>query len=404
MPRIQTHKTALGDTVLLIGDYVVDGLESLLIYLLCGNEQISASILEKIKIKTQDPIDRHLVFISEKGKILCVLGSDFRFFDNKQEMEKFFGFFNCQGCAQFKKEKDPFFDIVSRQNYCVSCCSKFKKCDFCKLPSAILSRENIDNKIQNICQLCRYDIVSCDRCPTYHLNHCPKTNFDQIQSCQISLPIVKTGKTDRIPIYIGMELEISTSDPADVIAGFRKKYPGLFWGVRDGSVSGVEMVSQPMSLDYWKTVSIDWRINGGNDHCGIHLHVCRMPHRHAQLFSILKFMDNNREFIYSVAERRSQEYAKIVELSNYMHEENLTNRRDGNKYVALNFSNIKTLEYRIFKSTTDDMRIHKNIEFVSALWDWTNRGGVSETKKEFSAFVKSERDYYPNLNKFLEVI
>jgi len=405
---MKTHLNYIGNTVLL-GDNnaALYTLEDLAEFYFSDKKILEQTeILSKVNIKrlANEPDFSIFTTNKENTKYLYVdlAGSRVAFFKSEHDFISM-GLVKCAKCSSFKKQDSFFLDTNDGKIFCSACAKGFKACDICGKKHAALGRKSLEDKTVDVCSACVFDILACSACNKYHLHKCPNQDMSRMVGCNISEPIKPVGMiTKDLPVYIGMELEISTHDVTGVIAGFRKHYPGLFWGVSDGSVDGVEIVSQPMSFSQWKKIKIDWPINGGNENCGIHLHICRSPHRHDQLLDILNLFWNNKNDIYKVAERDQNNYSQIRSLDTYKSCKNLTYFIGGDKYSALNFCNIKTLEYRIFKSFTDDHKIHKNIEFAFALYDWSNRGGNTANFSDFKNFIQKEKDKYNHLTAFLE--
>ncbi len=84
---------------------------------------------------------------------------------------------------------------------------------------------------------------------------------------------------------------------------------------------------------------------------------------------------------------------------------------DANKHKirksCLNLNNSETIEFRMFKSTLNKQMLLKNIEFCDALirFTWPGICGYDAFKNDgvrlFCAYVKENKDIYPNLHEFL---
>jgi len=301
--------------------------------------------------------------------------------------------FKCEICGEPKSGTPIFLDYL--RPACAECTRGLEKCQFCD----VITDANFDR--YGACPKCHIKIGHCETCEESHIMPCMRELGKTLNS-RSGWPQIKKIGTSKIPLYIGMELELNTSDSIETLKTIRKKYPDLFWGTFDSSVTGIELVSMPASLDYWKTVDLPFYSGCHEGGAGIHLHVCRLPHFDFQIRTILEFFFKNKNLVYAIAERKSDQYARIQGPENWENVEDLRLYNSGNKYSALNFQHKKTLEYRIFNSTLKMDHIKKDVEFVSALWEWTNKGSAVPEEEDFRNFTKSEKKTYPHLHEFLK--
>lgn len=160
------------------------------------------------------------------------------------------------------------------------------------------------------------------------------------------------------------------------------KHDGSLSGLREGGRGGdfgFEIVTAPSSLDVHrkKWAEIEkmplfkhfraW----DTDTCGFHVHVSRESLSHLQIGRILAFVNHpaNVPFITKIAGRKPQLYAVSTpqKMSRCLV---IPARTDETRRVAINLTNEKTVEFRMFRGTIRGCHIIRNLEFVDALCDY----------------------------------
>lgn len=145
--------------------------------------------------------------------------------------------------------------------------------------------------------------------------------------------------------------------------------------------------------------------------CGFHIHVSR-----SSLWSdlvigrMLVFLNQkyNRKFIWKVAGRSEMAYAKYTDrrLCDAIHPERVVNSDAGDhraqsRRVALNLSNINTVEIRIFRGTVQPRHILRNLEFYDSVIEFcapcSRSLGEIYDFKNYVAFVDRNRKRWPLL-------
>ncbi len=234
---------------------------------------------------------------------------------------------------------------------------------------------------------------------------------------------IKKGDT-----LFGIELELDKVNPTILQKSheFLKKHC-IF--KRDGSVSnGVEIVSKPATIAQHKEVFkpfFDAKCAGlvATTNCGIHVHVSRGHFGFMTLGRLNAFMHKNKAQVVKIAGRESS-YAQFNRNS---YEEGLLNpwySASGNKYdeaktftwdkyTCLNLTPRHTMEFRIYKSTTDWEEFCRFLEFTEAVVSYCNLAGNDNKGKirgmkdflsfqNFADFVAARGSAYPSLNKFIK--
>ncbi len=277
-------------------------------------------------------------------------------------------------------------------------------------------RENLPALLTGILP-CTFDQAPKGEAPCSILNY--STRVESILDVKI-----KPGET-----LFGIELELDKVDESKLSKAhdILKKHC-IF--KRDGSVSnGVEIVSKPDTIANHKEVFKKFIVDGksaglvANSNCGIHIHVSRGHMSFLTLGRINAFMNINREKVEEIA-GRSSSYAKFSQ-NNY--DKGLLNpwyqasgdryakdkKFSWDKYTCLNLAPAHTMEFRIFKSTTDWEEFCRFLEFTEAVVNYCclagndNKGKISNMKdlmafKNFAAFVAARGSIFPSLNKFIK--
>lgn len=198
-------------------------------------------------------------------------------------------------------------------------------------------------------------------------------------------PVFKNYKYDKdIPLgkrYYGLELEYSNTNSAMVKENMIDLYKDKWlYNKSDGSLSnGVEIVTSP--CDY---KSIMWlldkikepikSITSGSKYtqnAGIHIHVSKKSIPSYNIYKLSYLLNNMQAkelssimFYLSgrnncVGDENEVRYAKIGEITKF--------RDETDRYLALNLTNLHTIEFRIFKSTNDMDKVKSYINFVESM-------------------------------------
>ena len=203
--------------------------------------------------------------------------------------------------------------------------------------------------------------------------------------------------------------------------------PVQFWIAKeDGSLSdGVEFVSQPMTLGMWSKIPLPFHEMTGDyaayhrRSTGIHIHIPKGAFENDHLHRWLHFMKmlgehtvNHRRLTNMLAligQRPFNSWARFImpEYGNVKSElaQVAIDRvnHSGGRYKFLNLNPSATIELRFFKANMQAERILKNLEFVSASYEFTKNSGLSWTidLMNFISYVAMHSLKYPNLNEYL---
>lgn len=238
---------------------------------------------------------------------------------------------------------------------------------------------------------------------------------------------VLVDNLDKDVIYYGVELEVELDDSEegdrdDAFDMFIKKYYSNtnncmdFLCKEDGSLNdGFEIVSKPLEyLDCIKYLSrISESLKGCNltshseNSCGFHIHISKSPLSQNQIDFMIAFLNirDNQLLIQKIGNREFNQYCKSskIELENDLLDnielaDLIRNRVDKyNRYVVLNTIPQNTIEFRFFKGSFNETRMHSYIQFVNALIKYseiqTNKENFSISGKDFIHWVEDIQEY-----------
>ena len=166
--------------------------------------------------------------------------------------------------------------------------------------------------------------------------------------------------------------------------------PQLLYAKYDGSLpsnSGVEYISQPMSLQAWQNVpSLFWHtVNEtykafGVGGVGIHIHIPWAAFNELQAYVFLSMLqalqDNRNGLLRRIAQRASNSWTAWDELE-YSNVPNTIAQvvksreaENSSKYQGINLLHDNTIELRYFNSNAKGGRVIKNLEFVNMVYDY----------------------------------
>lgn len=185
------------------------------------------------------------------------------------------------------------------------------------------------------------------------------------------------------PFY-GVELEMEAkaiNTYHDIIINTVIKDEQKCYFNRDGSIDdGVELITMPCTLAYhkqgmgWgkilKSFSKSYKVNSGN--CGLHIHRSKDDLNIKDMCFIAKLMSNNIKYFAQRVGRVSYkgivEYAKAFTYRDSSYKDIIDNfnvdRLCTSRYRVVNFTNSKTIEFRLFGATLDKAQLFWDLQLV----------------------------------------
>jgi len=214
-----------------------------------------------------------------------------------------------------------------------------------------------------------------------------------------------TKQNDR---FFGIELEVECrkGHPGDYVDKLNDALNDGDAGARcffeeDGSLSnGFEIITQPMGLDthyqFWewlqdKSLTANLRSHDTST-CGLHVHVNRNNLNRLQINKMCVFIHSpdNRNLIKAIARRHGVGYASMhAKKLGTAHEPS----RSDPRYEAVNLTNRRTIEMRIFKGTLKHDSLLAALEFTHALVKFTapaSQAGFVLTTDKFMDFINAD--------------
>lgn len=293
-------------------------------------------------------------------------------------------------------------------NLCDSCGSEHTTvCDDCGDTVPRDHANCIGDEI--VCDGCRDENYSyCDDCEEYHHHRHPcdcGRKSDLVHDYGYRPYMRFHGTLKGLEGYIGVELEVNTSDSVDhaeaVIDQLGSDHVYL---KEDGSIGeGFEIVTHPHTLAEQRKLWEKWEAPAGmtsarSGKCGIHVHYSRKGLSDLHINRMVVFLNapENLRFIECIAQRSSNGYCKVMPKT-------IAAQKTWDRYEALNLCNDKTIEFRIFRGNTRKERILKCIEFAVATVNWTRDRSYRELSHgNFITYVQKNSKLYPNLNSFIK--
>jgi hypothetical protein len=202
----------------------------------------------------------------------------------------------------------------------------------------------------------------------------------------------------------------------------------------DGSMRhGVEYVTHPMSEQWYRrnrkmidTMFENWKVSGFRTdqfdeaedryNCSLHIHMSKAAFTTIHLYKFCRFFYKIplRKMVQAISQRAENEFAQWVvddlKFSKKMAKEKKNISR--NRYSVINLigghwhehqkAESKTVEFRLFNGSMDPQIVHKNIEFMLAVYYFTRDNSITHiTQKNFIRYLREYRNRYRYLINFL---
>jgi hypothetical protein len=268
----------------------------------------------------------------------------------------------------------------------------------------------------------------CESCDSYHTDGpCDSGYLSGLEDYSYKpAPYFHGGSASWL--YFGAEIEMESRNGGgqEALDHFMNEFDrDEFYYKSDGSLmsdDSFEMVSHPRTLDSWQALlprlqdTMQRARNLGmrswnTDTCGIHIHIDSRAFggSSAHLYRFTQFIYRNPAEMHRLAGRGSVHYAEFM--GDYSRR--VTLPRDikdrkryggaGDRYLAVNLQNRKTVEVRMFRGSLKPERLIANIEFLHALVSYTRdmttqqafAGGMKFDV--FAHYALMQRDTYPHL-------
>lgn len=319
----------------------------------------------------------------------------------------------CEDCGDFIIEFEEY-NVYSNEGtiykiceHCINNSSIYFYCDDCDTwyDDSVYRYETQNGNI--ICETCRdNNYVECDSCHELVYRddyiYCDDCDLCFCESCwddhhhddevlydyhSFNDWELHSQPNENPDFYIGHELEIDLGDDIrearDIIT---RHLPCIC--MHDGSLSyrGLEMISHPLSYNYMLSKENDYRDtfnelthslnykSHNTSSCGLHFHITR-PQNTDIIDRIILFMETYKEEIITFSRRKHYEITSwcnfLSDRRTSVNEKELKSldyikkyKETSNRYMALNLTNSRTIEFRIFKGTLKYETFMACFEFV----------------------------------------
>ena len=263
-----------------------------------------------------------------------------------------------------------------------------------------------------------YDAHYSDHDEAYYCDSCYDSRGGRVYSYHHA-PICYSNYIDNPgDIYYGVELEMGDATESGMLDASRTiehNFYDIFHMESDCSITdyGFETISIPLTWDKWhkkfdymQDLYNVFAENGmcADSSCGYHIHVTKSALRLMQWKALAWFMYKHRAMFMAIAGRHSNRFAAYA--SNRFSDEG--NFEDfcsfgitADRYRALNLSNIRTAEFRMFASVENVYDFYRALDIVHYLVEWIKSDRTTTFKmietprkamKEFIEYVAENEE------------
>lgn len=283
-------------------------------------------------------------------------------------------YFYCEHCGNWYDDTYENYNTNRGYSVCSQCASDyFYECASC--------HDLVHRDDTYYCDECDQDF--CESCWDDH-HHDEEVLYDYHCFNNWQLQQLPDENPD---FYIGHELEIDNGDDISEAQEIITRHLPCIC-MHDGSLSyqGLEMISHPLSYKYMLSKENDYRDtfnelthslnykSHNTNTCGLHFHVTR-PTNPDIIDRIILFMETYKEEIITFSRRKNHEIASwcnfLSDKRTSVDEKELKSldyikkyKETSNRYMALNLTNSRTIEFRIFKGTLKYETFMACFEFV----------------------------------------
>lgn len=314
-------------------------------------------------------------------------------------------YFKCNCCDKIHHINN--FDF--KTGICKDCAKHSVQCDNCRS----YTREPWKDK--------NFDLSLCKRCKSLEVNDCKLCGTESMDTreglCPLCAQEMGAGSirnyTYKAPMKVKGVLNYGIENEFSVIEGVSPKigamhaskcFPSFQMIMKtDSSVTnGFECVFKAMPYTTLKKTDFKALFNTPlfvpHDSCGMHIHMSKKAFTTVHLYKFMNFLHSNEVFIEKIAERKHNRYSykndqKITEIAK---------TKNSRERGMINLQNEHTIEIRMFKGVVDEKSFRKNIEFLDALFYFTQKTPIKNcTVDNFLDYLRAT--FYKNLKEFLNV-
>lgn len=328
--------------------------------------------------------------------------------------------FYCEGCDRYFHNSESSEHVYGNTNFCESC--YYDSHTYCySCGEAISNDDSYYSEISHndYCDNCYHDLHSyCENCGSDYWSSDGCDCGVKIHSYSYKPnPIYFHNKKEKNKYYLGIELETeSKGNCKQTCAEQIYEISDLFYLKNDSSIEdGFEIVTHPFS-ELWfndhKFIFVELLNTLRNNRfrsyntttCGIHIHISKNYLSGLDIAKLHLFFCQNENFIKTISQRSPNnldQWGKIKKDKKEIYD-NSKKKGSNERYTAINLQNKNTIEFRIFRGTTNNNSYFKNIEFVIAICKFVKETSLQQLNvTQFYNYINKEKEY-KNLQKFME--
>lgn len=329
----------------------------------------------------------------------------------------------CNCCDNYYENNNNAIDLNDGELcYCEKCQQQYESdfyyCEECDsyYTYDYVGQVTYNNGEHVCCENCSEDIVRrCDNCENYF--HIDDTQYNEDTGytlCDVCLEnsennyknqrlsyhcfnkwkkhFGKDENENNTDTFYGVELEVDTRENYNLsqVDNFCKQINSKINSIceKDGSLTsrGIEIITHPSTLKYYyenydnfndtfKMLLDNGYLSHDLTQCGLHIHVTRPDND--TIDKILVVMEHYKEEIMKFSRRVNSQLHYCRFLSDYSENCNIDKEyfktlyyikkdksKNTDRYMALNLTNSKTIEFRIFRGTLNTTTFYSCLEFV----------------------------------------
>lgn len=335
--------------------------------------------------------------------------------------------FTCERCD------DAVDEVISvetegecTEEWCPTCAADYgTECQDCGTVVCDDNEDQVDNDGYRYCRDHMPERTpEPDNVDIHHYSFSPSLEFHHVLSCDSGGKYHRNGAT-----HYGIELEVvtpngaaHTADECSLLHDSSK-----FYLKRDSSITGdydddggFEIVTHPMTYAAhketgWRDILKELKDNDAYSYddntCGIHIHISRKNFSNFHWWKVLEFIWTCKSYVKQFAQRNGNyQYCSYYSPENCGGWSNMKSAapHQYSRTSHINFHNSKTVEFRLFRGTTDIKRFWASMQFVHSLMDFCKNHGWAFIKRsdtdalwtEYIRFIRSKNQFQPLLKHF----
>ncbi len=329
--------------------------------------------------------------------------------------------YSCKSCKDRKYQicsicKGLTSSIVShrtkgslKETKCCVRCSKKSPCSNC----GTYEIETFEGLCWNCHNLYKKNTCKCGRCKDHNgsCRICDKTKIYSYSTKPKPFFNYKKDRDDNI--FFGFENETCYNSDSASFKALNVIYdyhdPKVLLCKSDGSITGpgFEIVSQPMTLEFFNSLYLDCLFNEGltrSSSCGLHIHVGRNAFvSEVHLYKVINFLHNNEKFTRHIAGRNFNSYAAKLSRKPSSHVKE-AKRGNTERRSMVNLTNSSTVEFRLFAGCVTPEELRSKVEVLHALIVFQKENTIidSSSVELFINFLKKNVKQYPHAYSLVE--